>query len=359
MTNVQFKRIPINQLDSQQLRVWSDLQEGSCKYASPFFRPEYAQLYAAARGAIEVCVLSENSKPVGFLPLEVKSGLAQPPRYPFTMVQGAVVREDVEWSPVELLSACQLSALHFDHMIRAQHEFQRYCRIHRASYSIDLSSGFDEYREQKRRSGTHAFAHAANRLRKLQREVGPVEVSRDDDPDALILLLRWKDRQCRRTGVASIYSFPWTTKFLAQTLRQNSDCFRGELWSLRVNRQLVAAHLLLRAQHVAQGWVMGYDTRFRTYSPGMLLLLRMLEELPRTGIHFFDLGTGYERYKAQLMTHQRDVSEGSIDLHPVRGSAWNCWLSIRDAVRNSPLRRSALRVERTLANIRRKHGHPY
>ncbi len=353
------QRIPIHELTPEQWQAWSDLQQSHTAYASPFLRPEYTQLVATERDNVEVTILSEDGLPVGFLPIEVKGRVAKAPGFPFTMREAVIVKADADWSVEQLLSGCQLKAYKYSHLITGQLPFQSYSRVQRPTFCINLSQGFEAYCQSKREEGSRVFTQIGNRRRKLEREVGPLEIANVPDDDSLQTLVEWKNEQCKRTGVASIYAFPWVQHFLRRTLELTADSLRGELWSLRVHGKLAAVNLLLRSYQTAYVWVLGHEPTLGKYAPGNVLLAGILRQLPETGIRLVDLGTGENQYKSRLMTHIEEVSEGCVDLRPTTRAAWHTWLQLRNVVRHSPLRGSAHRVDRVLADIRRKLGRQY
>ena len=128
--------------------------------------------------------------------------------------------------------------------------------------------------------------------------------------------------------------------------------FGGIMWLLRVAGQPAAVNVVLRSHHTAYGWFTSFDTKFRKYSPGMLLLLPVLEDCATLGIRRFDLGKGSSGFKNRIMNAASEVAEGSIDFRPMAGSLWRNWLQVREWVRKTPLRSSARRVDRLLTSFR-------
>ena len=65
-----FQVVPANQLCSQQLATWSDLQQADPALDSAFFRPEFVQMVAAVRSDVQVAILREGRRTVGFFPFQ-------------------------------------------------------------------------------------------------------------------------------------------------------------------------------------------------------------------------------------------------------------------------------------------------
>ena len=56
-----------------------------------------------------------------------------------------------------------------------------------------------------------------------------------------------------------------------------------------------------------------YDPKFATYSPGLVLLAKVVEEAPLLGLHVIDLGKGAEGYKGRFANASIPLAEGSVE----------------------------------------------
>src|SRR4051812_9415494 len=111
-----FSVLPARQLTHEQTHAWAELQQENPLLASPFFRPEYTLAVAAVRDDVEVAVLEEGGRPVGFFPFQREwwaGGRVVGGR--LTDYQGVIARPGLEWDAIELLRATRLSNYKFGH----------------------------------------------------------------------------------------------------------------------------------------------------------------------------------------------------------------------------------------------------
>jgi CelD/BcsL family acetyltransferase involved in cellulose biosynthesis len=94
---------------------------------------------------------------------------------------------------------------------------------------------------------------------------------------------------------------------------QNED-FSGALSLLYAGDRMIAGHFGMRSDSVWHYWFPAYDAMLAKYSPGIVLLLKMIEHACEAGISTIDLGKGMSPYKKRFMNAQVDVSSGSVEL---------------------------------------------
>jgi CelD/BcsL family acetyltransferase involved in cellulose biosynthesis len=135
----------------------------------------------------------------------------------------------------------------------------------------------------------------------------------------------------------------------------------GLLSVLYAGDQPVAAQFGLRAGNLMVGWFTGYDLRFAKYSPGIIHLIKMAEQLAATGIHAIYMGKGARRYTEAIKSSDVLLTEGVVTgrsilgaVHGVRGASAQWALS---TVRQRPgLHRAADRLLRRSGVSRRTYG---
>ena len=104
---------------------------------------------------------------------------------------------------------------------------------------------------------------------------------------------------------------------LAGVWATETEGFGGLLSTLSVGDRLIAVHLGMRSSQVWHSWFPAYDPALASYSPGLLLLLRMAESARGLGLNAIDLGPGTAPYKQVMMSHGVPLAEGSVDTtHP-------------------------------------------
>ena len=342
--------VSADQLTGEQVLAWSRLQRVDGAVSSPFFRPEFTQAVADLHDNVEVAVLEEDGQPVGFFPFaRTRRNVGKPVAGPMNDFQGAILRRGVTFSARQLVRECGLVAWHFDHLIASQAPFRSYQSVEVDSPYVDLSRGFDAYREERSRAGSREITSTLRKLRKVGCDQGPVRLDfHTADRKILAKLIEWKSDQCRRTKVASLFDHDWPVQLIEHILARPSEEFSAVLSALYVDDYLTAIHLGMRSHGVLHWWITAYGPRFHKYSPGLILLVEIAKACESMGISRIDLGKGAARYKTSFMTGATRVAEGSVDSRPVAGMLRQGWLRTRHWVRSSRFRAPAHRVNRFL-----------
>jgi CelD/BcsL family acetyltransferase involved in cellulose biosynthesis len=85
---------------------------------------------------------------------------------------------------------------------------------------------------------------------------------------------------------------------------------------------------------------MALDSETRRYSPGDILLLRLIGDCGERGFRTFDLGLGEASYKTQYCPDTQQVYDGVIAVSPV-GSAvaktWHGWRYVKSRLKQHPM----------------------
>ncbi|MCA9143991.1 MAG: GNAT family N-acetyltransferase [Planctomycetaceae bacterium] len=349
----------MNDLTTGDLAKWAELQRADRRYASAFLRPEFVQWLSELRDDIRVVVLKEGDSTVGFFPYEHSGFAGHSAGNPLSLCQAVVAEPDCRWNGIELLRAADLRRIVFDYWIENQSEIKPFRTVTAQCPFIDLSNGFEAYLAAKNANGSKPFYDISRKQRKLEREHGPVKCELISNADAVAELIKWKSAQCQRTHVADLFKFGWPAQLLTNAVTQGSEACGALLWGLRSNTKLIAINVLLRSHEHAHGWFMAFDRSYASYSPGMVLIHKMLHELASRGITRLDLGKGATGYKKRLMSDTTIVYEGIIDTDPAVRAVWQQWHQARNWLRESRLRPLAHRANRLVSNVRWLMGKHY
>jgi CelD/BcsL family acetyltransferase involved in cellulose biosynthesis len=341
------------QLTPEQVAAWSDIQRAEPALDSPYFRPEFTQAVAAVRRDVEIGLLEEDGRPVGFFPFQRgPRNIAQPVGGRMSDFQGVVVRRSVAWNPQQLLRGCRLRAWHCDHLVAAQEPFRPYHWKVASSPYLDLSQGWAGYRAEQETRHKESFRQAIRKMRFAEGEAGPLRVEINAARPAVFRsLVEWKVKQYRRTGVTNVLGFDWTVGLLERVLAARGEAFCGMLSALYMGDVLVAVLLSMRSFGVVHAWFSAYRPNFASLSPGLILWLKLAEALPDVGVRRVDLGKGPETYKTHLMSGAIEVAEGAVDLRPLAAALRRNWRRAYDWARTSPLRRPLLAPGRMLRTM--------
>jgi CelD/BcsL family acetyltransferase involved in cellulose biosynthesis len=347
-------------LGPAEITAWHEMQAKTPALANPFLSPEFSLAVGRLRPTARVAVLSEGPDVTGFFPFERRGfGLGVPIAAGLTDCQGLVHLPGVRWDARALLRACGIAAWRFDHLVAGQEPFERYRAALAPSPVIDLSEGFAAYHAILRSRSPGTVSAMGRKVRKLSREVGEVRlVAASTDVSELRTLMAWKSAQYQRTGRLDRFGQRWIVELLDSLLTTQTAALTGVLSMLYAGDTPVAAHFGLRADELMTNWFPAYDSAFHTYSPGLMLTLRLTEALAADGVNMIDFGKGKMEYKQTLKTGELLVSEGTVTQRSPLGAAhWarqapQAWV-IRQIRAHPPLFRAADAVLRQGARMRK------
>lgn len=302
------------EVSPDDIAAWRSMQSNTPSLANPFLSPEFAIAVGAFRPGARVAVLSDGSSTVGFFPFEQRRfGAGVPIAAGLTDCQGLIYAPGIQWDARELLRACRLSVWQFDHLVDGQGPFEPYRAATRPSPVIDLTAGFDSYQEKLSARSPQFYGNVERKARKLAREVGELRFVADSrDESAFRGLIAWKSLQYERTAQVDIFARPWVAGLTDALFKTRTSHFGGLLSVLYAGDVPVAAHFGLRCGHVLAHWFPAYDTSYSSYSPGLIMHMRMAEFSSEAGVRVIDMGTGVQRYKEELKSGDIFVSSGIV-----------------------------------------------
>jgi len=327
-----------SQLTTDDLGAWSTFQRDNPLLASPYFCPEFTLAVDAVRNDVEVAVMREADKPVGFLPYQrTMWNRGRPVGGRLSDFQAMIAMPGLQFDPLQLVQACGLSSWSFDHLLTSQESFAPFVWREADSPYIDLTDGFDVYMA-RRHNGRSLLSEYGQRRRKLTREVGPLRFEAHvSDPAILAKCIEWKAQQYRRTKLPNLFAFRWVLELFDKLLTVRSDAFSAMVSVLYAGDRIASINISLRSRNVLHAWFPSYDVELAHYSPGTLLWFETMQAANSIGIQRIDLGKGPEKFKRRFQSGATSVAEGTVDLQPATALLRRAWHKTRDLIRSSPL----------------------
>jgi CelD/BcsL family acetyltransferase involved in cellulose biosynthesis len=328
---------------------WSRIQRSDITLATPFFCPEFTRIVASVRDDVHVGVLHDNETIVGFFPFQRgRWGSGRPVGWRMSDYQGAVVEPGLSWRAKELIRDCGLKTWEFDHLIASQRAFEPFHRSRQESPVMELSNGLEAYVGGLRRSGGgRTIANVARQMRRLERDHGTLRFAvHVAEPEVLGTLLHWKREQYRRTGGADILAHDWTRGVVELVHATQTPTFAGVLSALYAGDRIAGLHMGLRSSSIWHSWFPAYDLDLATYSPGLILLLKMAESAQSLGIRTIDLGKGEAEYKRRFMSGSVALAEGRVELPSLAAATLRFRHAMRPLARRASLGAPARRIAR-------------
>ncbi len=301
--------ISARELDPGLEQAWRACQARDPDLRSPFFTPEFCRVVAEVRDDARIAVISDAQGPVGFLPFHrQRFGRLAPLAGQISDYHG-IVGTDGGLGPDALLRGLRAHAFDFNHVPVSQTLFRPHAFLHATSPLVDLSEGFEHWRQAKRNQGS-AIKTVERKARKLAREVGPLRVvANEPDPIAWERLLAWKRRALNAIGVEFILDRPWASAVLDRVRAADASGFGGMTSALWAGDELAAVTFSMRTDTTIHTWFPTYNPALERYSPGLTLLMETLRHADRAGFSEVDLGRGEERYKQAFSNSARPLAK--------------------------------------------------
>lgn len=302
-------------LTPEHLLLWSHFQQANPDLANPFFSPEFTSAVAAVKDDVWVGLLEEAGGIVGFFPFERgKLPIGRPVGYGLCDYQGLIVKPGLNWDVAELLRGCGLSIWNFDNLIASHLPFQPFHKLKTASLIIDISNGYKAYLSEQR-ANSNWIQQASRKMRKFEREVGTLRFETHvADTSLLQLMIGWKSEQYAQLGTFDRFKIEWMVRLISRLHVTQSETFAGMLSVLYVGDEVAALHFGMRSTSVWHYWFPSYNHQFQQYSPGLILLLKMIESAEDLDIQTIDLGKGDESYKQRVSNGVIPLAEGSVEI---------------------------------------------
>jgi len=333
------------------------MQQATPSLANPFLSPEFAMAVGRFRPGAQVAVLTEGQSITGFFPFERRRLDAGVPICGWlTPCQGVIHAPGAEWDPRELLRGCRISAWRFDNLIADQQPFKAYHSAIVPSAIIDLSGGFEAYYAKLRVKSPRFCRELARRARKLEREFGELRIVADSrDTNVLRTLMAWKSEQYRQTSHVDRFEQPWLVELLDILMATRSPQLSGTLSVLYAGDQLAAAQFGLRTETLLVGWFIGHEATLGKYSPGLIHVKGLAEEMAAAGTRAIDMGGGAKNYyKETMKSYDSFVAQGAVTSRSVLGAAHHIHNALTRAARRTVHQHSGLHL--AIDQILRRSG---
>lgn len=155
-----------------------------------------------------------------------------------------------------------------------------------------------------------------HRMNKLERDhgfslmrVGREDIERSIDTYVKQHLERWGD------GSGSLFTDEINIRFMTRLMKVSMDKGFGFAYELLIDGEVAAQNYGFLDGDTARGYLMGMNQKYAKYSPGIILISCLADDLRDRGIRYLDAGAGDEPYKTHLIGEKRPM----IGLQASRG----------------------------------------
>jgi CelD/BcsL family acetyltransferase involved in cellulose biosynthesis len=307
-------------LTTDQISRWRAAHAADPLLAHPMWSPDFVLAAAELRPATtRVAVIRDEAGRHGWFAFERRgrAGLGQAAGYGLSDAQGMTYEPGLRVPAAELLRACDLplwrfTALHDRAMCFEEPARGRFVLGRTPNPVVDLSGGWDPYLADLRRRSRSTLPRLRRYERRLAERAPLRFVFAEDDPAMLETMFRLKSEQYRRKGYPDRLADRGTTDLVRHLTHRRSPTCAGALSVLYTGDEPAAFWWSVRSDTVLVARVTVYAPEHSRWSPGLVLLLKVLEHVAGLGIRLVDLGTGDQAYKQTLMTRMARPAEGEI-----------------------------------------------
>lgn len=325
-----------SELDESLVAQWNALRATDPNLANPYFSTGWAKAVGNIRPKdSRVAIIEDSGKIIGFLPYRKGLMTAMPLGAPMSDYQAMIAAPGTEICPKPLLNAMNVGRFDFTHFVCDQTQFSKHFKGQSISHIVDLTEGLDTYMRFKTKLGSKVFKRTAKKIRRAEREVGPVRLtSTSNDQDAFDKMVRWKQAQYIATGTVDIFKHNWTLDLMRACFERDDPDFKGVLTTLHIGDDLAAVLFSLVSGRVLHGWFVAYDINFSDHSPGQLLFACLIEDMENTPFRILDFGSGDYRFKHEFCNLERAVAHGTISGGGISGMTRNVFYGARQWAEN-------------------------
>lgn len=301
------------ELDVDCIRRWEHLRATNAIYSSPFYSPHFAIAVSKVRRDARVAIFEKHGEIVGFLPFHcVRTGIAKPIGGHFNDYHGAILDPGLTLADPDLLQSAGLDAYDFDHLPSHFGPGLQLTDTSQASPQMNLSNGYNSCIAAKGESWKRGQRDLARKLRKMERELGPVRLEFFcESEDLFNRHAEMRNTLYLRMGLRADYCTGWEGEVLRSLRTADSPGFRSVLSIFFAGSQPVAAHFGLLSGDVFHWWFPAYDLAAQRYSPGLQLIDHCARQAAIEGVSTIDFGKGDVRYKALFADHSVPMLKGS------------------------------------------------
>ena len=302
------------ELGPAEIDRWRAHQRARPELRSPYLTPDWARLIADARDDARVCVIGSND---GFLGVQRLSRFAAMGLgAPIADYQGLVSAADMRLDDSALCRALKVGRI--DLVNTPASQLSRPAGSE-GSWIAEITGGRDLYEAALKQRRSEFVRQTNKKSRKLAREHGQVEFrAHVTEPAPFDTLIGWKNAQLQRSGQPRIWATPWVRATLDACFQARERRFGGVLFTLHAGERLAAAAFCLRSERVLHLWLLGHDSVFDSFSPGVQLARWAVGWAAENDFAEVDFGAGDYQYKRQLSTTQRPLERGVI-----AGATWS------------------------------------
>lgn len=344
------------EMTDQDRREWKQLQQSNFQYNTPLLSPEFMDLIAQTRDDVRCILVKQNERLGAILPIyERHFGLIRPVGAPFSDYAGPIVAKGTDLSLERIIALSGYSAFRSNATLLTANELSAVeTETASRSFIIHLNGqSAEDHLETHRAAHAKRYKNFRRLMNKLERECGDIDFVHGPAKDLPVeTLLAWKSEQFLREGLLDITQSRNSADILNKVSKldaSETNGLSGFMTGLKINGKLIVGHFGVRDDTNFHPWISAYDPAFEDYSPGLLLLYKIVEEMGQMGLETYDLSTGHESYKKYFCSAARYTKDVNVTVRSGAGQAqklsYESWDKIGGKNPDSPAARMRRRFD--------------
>ena len=337
---------------------WKQLQHSNFQYNSPLLSPDFMDLIAQTRRDVRCILVHRGAKLLAVLPVfERHFGLIRPVGAPFSDYAAPIMAKESGLTVKDIIALSGYAAYRSHAVLLPPPELETAEKdVATRSYIIHLNGETaEEHLETNRALHAKRYKNFRRLMSKLEREHGPIEFIHGPAKDLPVeTLLEWKSKQFSREGFLDITASKNSASILNKVSKleqREGNVLSGFMTGLKVNGTLITGHFGIRDEANFHPWISAYDPDFEDYSPGLLLLYKIAEEMGHMGLESYDLSTGHDSYKKYFCSASRYTREVHITAPGLMGRLQKMSYEIWDKIGGKNPESPAARMRRRFDHI--------
>lgn len=306
---------------------WDEYCRSSAGRGGAFYSYAYVKAVADVRPNVRVAVLEQAGSPVGFLPFQFADRwhrwlkAAEPVGDEMAMYFGVITKPGLRVDPKQLLRQAGLGSLLFTNLDESQLALGLTGQQPDVGLRIEFPRGSSAYWTALKQADKRFVDDTSRRERNLAKAAGPLhfQFQTQDTRSALNNLVQMKRQQYSRTGPVDGLAEQWKRDLLFRLAGSSDPSCSGVLSVLHAGGTWVASHFGVRSSSTLYYWFPVYNPEFRAYSPGRLLLCKIIDAAADQGIVAIDRGPGDSQAKRDFANNQHLYYRG-LWCRPTLGS---------------------------------------
>lgn len=303
---------------------------------SPFYSYEFCAAVDAVRGGVAVARFVGENGTVGYLPFQLRPGLAgtmglaEKVGAEMSDYSGIISEDQFRIDPMDLLEQAGLNALRIDHLPADLGRFEPPDAEGSKGLTLDIGVSGKQYFEQLLSIDKNFVKGIERGGRQLERDFGPLrfEWNVATDDGEIERVIGEKTKQYARTSAHNPFSQEWARNLLFRLAQSTAPQCGLVLSTLFAGPTWVASHLGLAGGQILHSWFPVYNEELRRFSPGHVLMAKIIERAADWGIRFIDFGQGDSSYKRKYRPAEYVVLKCALRRRNPIGFLDRCWQSV-------------------------------